>query len=112
MKRGDLFRVHRPSSADPRKFRVYVVVSRQTVIDSTFSTAMCAPVYSSGHGLRTEVTVGIAEGLKHTSVIACDNIVSLEKTKLTDYVGALSPERLQMLNCALAIALELNMQGA
>ncbi len=32
-------------------FRVFVVVSRQALIDSRFSTIICAPVYSTRHGL-------------------------------------------------------------
>ena len=42
MRRGDLYRVRRPPS-DPRPARVFVVVSRQVLLDSKFSTAVCAP---------------------------------------------------------------------
>jgi mRNA interferase MazF len=59
------------------------------------------------HGLSTQVPVGAAEGLKHDSAIHCDELVSIPKAALTDYVGALSTARLRDLNRALAIALEL-----
>jgi mRNA interferase MazF len=34
MKRGELYRVAKPSATEPKKFRVFVVVSRQMLIDS------------------------------------------------------------------------------
>ena len=49
---------------DPKRFRVFVVVSRQALIDSRFSTIICAPVYSTRHGLATQVDVGLNEGLR------------------------------------------------
>jgi len=38
VKRGDLYRVRNPSADDPKRSRVFVVVSRQTLINSRFST--------------------------------------------------------------------------
>jgi len=107
LKRGDLYRVDHPSAADPRRSRVFVVVSRQVVIDSRFSTVICAPVYSVHNGLSTQVAVGEDEGLKHASSIHCDELVSLPKSKLTNYVGALSPEKIGALRQALRLALAL-----
>jgi mRNA interferase MazF len=107
VKRGDLYLVRRPGSGDPRKRRVFVIVSRQTLIERRYSTVICAPVYSEGHGLHTEVAVGIEDGLKHPSWIACDNLASLSKRQLTDYVGCLSPAKLQLLSRALRVALDL-----
>ena len=87
MRRGELYRVRRPSSRDPKKFRVFVIVSRQILIDSRFSTVICAPIYSIYNGLSTQVAVGIDEGLKHDSSIHCDDLISLPKNMLTDYIG-------------------------
>jgi mRNA interferase MazF len=64
-------------------------------------------VYSLGQGLSTQVPVGPAEGLEHESSIFCDNLVSVPRSELTDYVGSLSPQRTALLNQALRIALEL-----
>jgi mRNA interferase MazF len=111
VKRGDLFRVRRPGSRDPRKSRVFVVVSRQTLIDSRFSTVICAPVYSRREGLATEVPVGPQEGLKHESSILCDALVSLPKSALTNFVGALAPIQRGALNEALRIALATEEDG-
>ncbi|MBZ5551765.1 MAG: type II toxin-antitoxin system PemK/MazF family toxin [Acidobacteriia bacterium] len=108
MKRADLFRVAHPSSKDPRRFRVFVVVSRQVVIDSRFSTVLCAPLYSAYDGLSTQVPVGVDEGLKHPSSIHCDELVSLSKTVLTNFIGTLSPAKIQLLNQALAMSLDIS----
>ena len=107
MKRGDLFRVRRPQRGDPRSSRVFVVVSRQALIDSRFSTVVCAPVYTRRDGLATQVDVGQEEGLKHESSIHCDALVSLPKPLLTDYVASLKPVRLRLLDQALRVALAL-----
>ena len=107
MKRGDLYRVTNPSARDPKKSRVFVVVSRQVLIDSRFSTVICAPVYSNHDGLSTQVPIGIAEGLKHDSSIHCDELVSLPKSLLTDYSGALTPRLMGMLSQALRAARDL-----
>ena len=83
------------------------MVSRQAVIESRFSSVICAPVYSAYHGLSSQVAIGIDEGLKHDSAIHCDDLISLPKIALTDYVGTLSSEKIAELNRALAEALEL-----
>jgi len=106
MKRGELYRVHKPDR-DPKRSRVFVIVSRQTQLDSRFSSAVCAPVYSIGTGISTQVPVGIAEGLKHESWIFCDDLTSLRKSDLTQFVGSLSPVKLVALDRALRIALAL-----
>jgi mRNA interferase MazF len=108
VRRGELYRVRHPSGDDPRRSRVFVVVGRQALIESRFSSVTCAPVYSVFHGLASQVAVGIDEGLKHESAIHCDELVSLPKTVLTDYVGSLSRSKLQELNKALAVALEIH----
>lgn len=106
MKRGELYRVFKPGG-DPKQYRTFVVVSRQALIDSKFSTAICAPVYTEGQVLLTQVSVGIEEGLRHDSWIMCDALVSLRKSDLTQYIGSLSPKKLQELNRSLAAALDL-----
>ena len=108
MRRGDLYRVRKPGGGDPKRYRIFVIVSRQVLIDSKFATAVCAPVFSSGEGLLTQVQIGTAEGLKHVSWIACDNLMSLRKTELTQYIGSLSQAKSQELNEALRWALDLH----
>src|ERR671918_1821640 len=87
-----------PANTVLRASRVFAVVSRQTSINSRFATVVCVPVYSARHGLATQVPVGIEEGLKHESSLHCDELLSLPKPRLTDFVGALSSERLRELD--------------
>jgi mRNA interferase MazF len=108
MKRGDLYRVYKGTSHDPKKYRVFVIVSRQVLIDSRFSTVICAPIYSSYDGLSTQVKVGTGEGLKHESSIHCDELVSIPKSSLRNFVGILPPEIILQLNDALKVALNLS----
>ena len=105
--RGELYRVFRPSHDDPRRSRVFVIVSRSAFIHSSSSTVLCAPVYTSYHGLESQVLVGVDEGLKQPSAIHCDALVSLPKATLTHYVGTIPPAKIPQLNRALAVALGL-----
>lgn len=111
MRRGDLYRVYKGASHDTKRFRIFVVVSRQIVIESRFSTVICAPIYSRYDGLydglSTQVKIGVEDGLKHESSIHSDELVSIPKSLLTNFVGSLSSEKLQQLNDALKVALEL-----
>jgi mRNA interferase MazF len=107
VKRGELYLVRKPGSGDPRKQRVFVVVSRQALVESRFSTVICAPVYSQHDALSTQVRVGVDQGLKQDSSIHCDELVSLPKSGLTHYVGSLGPGGLKELSQALRVALGL-----
>ena len=84
---------------------MFVVVSRQVLVDSKFSTVVCAPVYSARHGLSSQVPVGPDEGLRYDSSVHCDELVSLPKSMLTQFVGVLAPSRLVELDRALMAAL-------
>ncbi len=108
MRRGELYLVRKPGSQDPRKQRVFAIVSRQFLVDSKFSTLICAPVYSRHDGLSTQVSLGTAEGLKHESSIHCDELVSLPKTVLSRYVGRLDDLQMRRLDRALSAALDLD----
>lgn len=106
MRRGELYRVAHPSG-DPKRFRVFVVVSRQGLIDSRHATLICAPVYSAFDGLSTQVPVGIVEGLKHESSVHCDAIASLDRRTLTHFIGTLSGAKLRAVDEALRVAVGL-----
>ncbi|MGA3105959.1 MAG: type II toxin-antitoxin system PemK/MazF family toxin [Terriglobales bacterium] len=106
MRRGEIYRVHRPDD-DPKAYRSFVVVSRQVLIDSGFPAVFCAPILSCGHGFSTQVPVGVNEGMKHDSWILCDNLVSLPKVQLTSLVGSLARSKVQELDRALKMALSL-----
>ena len=106
MNRGDIFRVRHPSG-NPKRFRSFVVLSRQGLIDSSFSTVICAPIYSNHDSLSTQILVGTSQGLKHDSSIHCDELVSLPKSILTNYIGKLNESQLIKASEALQMALDL-----
>ncbi len=81
----------------------------QSLVDSDFLyRRYCAPVFTDGDNLSTQVVVGQYEGLKHESWILCDNLRSLRKSDLTQFVGSLSYTKLTELDEALRVALALD----
>ena len=106
MKRGELYRVYKPGD-DRKQFRTFVVVSRQTLIDSRFPSVVCAPVMTEGQGLATQVSIGIEEGMKHDSWVHCDNLRSIQKSDLTRFIGSIPPGKMPKLDYALTVALDL-----
>lgn len=65
-------------------------------------------VTSTIRGLRSEVPLGVAQGLDHDCVANCDNVLTVSKGALVRYRGRLDPSLLARLNDALRIALELD----
>jgi mRNA interferase MazF len=107
VRRGELYLVKKQGSQDLKRQRVFVVVSRQALIETRFSSAICAPVYSRHDGLSTQVRIGIEEGLKRDSSIHCDELVSLPKAMLTRFIGRLNDDKTEELDRALVTALDL-----
>jgi mRNA interferase MazF len=105
MRRGDLYLVRKGSQDDPKNQRVFLVVSRQECINQSFSSVVCAPVYSNYYGFPTQVKVGTDDGLKHDSAVFCDDLISIRKSKLTNCIGHLPDFKMQEINIALRIAL-------
>ena len=107
MRRGAIYHVHEPAG-DPKRYRSFVVVSRQELIDSAYATVVCAPIFTNGSGLSTQVAIGPSEGLEYESWIVCDNLRCLPKVDLTQFVGSLSWSKVAELEEALRIALALD----
>lgn len=105
--RGEIYLVSPPPGKDPERARALVIVSRQTLCDSKADKVICAPINSTADGRSTEVPVGVDDGLKHRSVINCDQLLLVEKARLTNYVASLSHKNLGALRDALRIALEI-----
>lgn len=107
MIRGEIYRLAPPPGGDPKRSRCYVVVSRQTLLDSRADKVICAPINSAFVGLESQVAVGVEEGLKQASCVNCDQLVLIEKSRLTNYVGSLAPLKLRALRAALRVGLDL-----
>lgn len=86
----------------------YVVVSRQFVVShDRIATVVCAPIYSEYAGISTEVRIGPETGVPRESAIRCDFLCLRFKSLLVRRVGALTPDKIQELDRALALALDL-----
>lgn len=66
-------------------------------------TVLVAPITSTIRGLPSEVPIGVADGLKHPSAVNLDHVQTVEKSRLTGYVGSLAPEKMRAVCGALAI---------
>jgi mRNA interferase MazF len=106
MTRGEIYRLSPSPGGDPKRSRCYVIVSRQTLIDSKADRIICAPINTRSDGLATQVPVGPSEGLEHDSSVNCDQLVLIEKARLTNYVGTLSGHLQRELREALRVALD------
>jgi len=108
MMRGEIYRTKEKLPERGHKPGFYVIVSRDFIASNDdISTIICAPVYSEVLGLRSEVEVGIEDGLPLESAIRCDFLTLMFKRKLTHFVGSLSAEKRGNLDRALRYALDL-----
>ena len=107
MTRGEIYRLSPAQRNDPKRSRCYVIVSRQTLLDSKADRVVCAPVNTAFVGLETQVAVGTDEGLKHSSCINCDQLVLIDKARLTNFVGSVGAPKRRALRRALRVALEI-----
>lgn len=98
--RGEIWRYR---FAAPDKQRPILVLTRQEVI-GLLHTVMVAPVTSTIRGAPSEVVVGIKEGLKHESAVNLDHVQTVERSRLTGYVGHLGPDKMREVCRALSIA--------
>ncbi len=87
----------------PDKRRPVLVLSRQEVI-GLLHTVMVAPVTSAIRGAPSEVLISVAEGLKHPSAVNLDHVQTVEKSRLTGFVGSLGSQKLYEVCRALAVA--------
>jgi mRNA interferase MazF len=109
VRRGEIYRTREKAPERGHKPGFYVVVSRNFIADNeNISTVICAPLYSEILGLRSEVALGIDDGLPRECAIRCDFLTLMLKKKLTHFVGTLPADKLKELNRALRYALELS----
>jgi len=110
--RGEIYRTRERVPERGGKPGFYVVVSRPFVADNDdVSTVICAPIYSHILGLTTEVVLGADDGLPRPSAIRCDFLTLMFKSRLTQFVGTLSPGKVRELNRALVVALDLSTES-
>ena len=104
VRQGEIYRVRMPLGS-ARSRRAFLIVSRQEFIEASYSSVVCVPVYSNANGVESEVAIGVAEGLAHPSFLRCDEVTSIAKSRLLDYVGSLGDRAQGRVRRALATAL-------
>ena len=87
--------------------RPVVVLTREQVRPH-LSRVTVAPITSAIRGLSTEVPVGPDNGLRHASVISCDNIVTVPVGALGRQLGYLLPAQEASLTAAIRAAFDLD----
>lgn len=88
------------------KTRPVLILTRE-VVRPHVSRVTVAPITSTIRGLSTEVPVGPANGLDHTSVVSCDNIVTVPVSALGRRLGFLLAEQETALTDAIRAAFDL-----
>ncbi|MBI3247889.1 MAG: type II toxin-antitoxin system PemK/MazF family toxin [Deltaproteobacteria bacterium] len=87
----------------PDKRRPVLVLSRPEAI-AVLHTVIVAPITSTIRGLPSEVVVGTTEGLKHDSAVSLDHMQTVERARLSRYIGRLSGEKMEAVCRAIAVA--------
>jgi mRNA interferase MazF len=101
--RGEVYDVDWPGlGAQPA-----VIVTRPTAIPHLANVTVVL-ITTRVRGLPTGVELGADQGLIEGSVANCDNVLTIPKTALARYRGALGPTELRTLDEALRIALALD----
>jgi mRNA interferase MazF len=91
----------------PAGRRPVCVLTRDAAIE-VLSAVTCAPIARTIRGIRSEVAVGLDEGLPEASVISCDNLITIPKAILDAApVGRLGPAKRAALDRALRYALDI-----
>ena len=89
--------------APPDKRRPVLVISRNSLL-GVLETATVVAITPALRGSPTEVTLGVADGLKSVSCANLANVFTVRKADLRRYVGAVAPERMKLVCQALNIA--------
>ena len=91
----------------PAGRRPVCVLTRDAAI-AVLRTVTCAPITRTTRGIRSEVEVGPAQGLPETSVISCDNVLTVPQAALeAEAFGQLDEVKRAELDRALRYALDI-----
>jgi mRNA interferase MazF len=83
------------------------VLTRDAAIE-VLAALTCAPITRTIRGIRSEVPVGVEEGLPEASVVTCDNIITIPRRTLDPApVGRIGATKRAGLDQALRYALDI-----
>ena len=103
MRRGEVWWAELPPPAGRRPV---VLLSRDEAY-AVRDYVMLSPLTRRSRGLRTEVSLGPADGLPGPSVVNLDVIITEPKRQLRERIATLSSEKLQAVEAAIRFALGL-----
>lgn len=103
MRRGEIWWADLPR---PAGLRPVLLLSRDEAYDVRQFVIM-SPLTSHSRGLRTEVPLGVEDGLPRPSVVNLDVIITESKKRLRAHITSLRPERLRAVDAAIQFALGL-----
>ena len=102
--RGDVFWA---DLGPPYGRRPGCILTRNAALEVLISVT-CAPITRTIRGIRSEVEVGLAEGLRSRSVVNCDNVLTISNALLdSEPVGHLDADARVRLDQALRYALDI-----
>jgi len=104
-RRGDVWHANLPGDIGRHPV---VLLSRDAAMAARRS-AIVALVTTDNYGLRTEVAIGVDEGLEHDSFIDCDELHTIDTADLVNWRGVVGGDKLARLEVALHYALALPM---
>ena len=91
----------------PAGRRPVCVLTRDAAL-AVLTAITCAPITRTIRGIRSEVEVGVPEGLPERSVISCDNLITIPVALLDAHaVGHLELQARANLDRALRYALDI-----
>ena len=85
--RGEIWQFSFPR---PDRRRPVLILTRQDIIDHLHNVTV-APITTTIRGIPTEVVIGPECGLKTTSAINLDNLVTVPKNGLRSFVATVPP---------------------
>ena len=101
LSRGD---VHLCRFASPDKQRLALIPTRDSAVGH-LTTVTVAPMSSTIRDVPSEVTLGIAEGMKGPCAVNLHNAVTISQDRLGRRVASLSASRMQEVCAALRFSL-------
>jgi mRNA interferase MazF len=100
VRRGEIWQY---TFSRPDKRRPVLVLTRPEVIE-LLRTVMVAPITSTIYGAPSEVIIGVDEGLKQDSAINLDHVQTVDKGKLSRFIGTVGPQKMKAVCRALSVA--------
>jgi mRNA interferase MazF len=99
--RGEIWWVELPE----QKRRPYLVLTRNAAIP-VLNRVLAVPATSTIRNIPTQVLLGADDGLPKECALSFDNIETIPKWAFVDLIAQLSPEKLDQVCNALALATE------